>query len=72
MPWDESFENLWEFGLANGIELPSGCRQGNCGECMVAILDGKVKYKKKPSFPYEAKSCLTCCSVPNGALGIDG
>ena len=72
VPWDESFENLWEFALANGIELPSGCRQGNCGECMVAILDGKVKYKKKPSFQCEANSCLTCCSVPNGALGIDG
>ena len=35
--WDGSFATLLDFGEAAGVKMPSGCRAGSCGECMMAI-----------------------------------
>ena len=39
--WDGSIASLLEFGEAAGVKMPSGCRAGSCGECMMAIRSGR-------------------------------
>ncbi len=71
IPWDATFEHLWEFAAANGVEIDSGCLEGNCGSCMTAILSGEVTYGDEPAYPYEKGTCLACSCVPKGPLELD-
>jgi ferredoxin-NADP reductase len=69
--WDGSLTSLLEFGEAAGVKMPSGCRAGSCGECMMAILEGSITTVKEPGIPVPAGHCLTCISVPKGELVLD-
>jgi uncharacterized protein len=69
--WDGSLASLLEFGEAAGVKLPSGCRAGSCGECMLAIRGGSIATVKQPGIPVPAGQCLTCISVPTGELVLD-
>ena len=69
--WDGSLASLLEFGEAAGVSLPSGCRAGSCGECMIAIRSGTVLSFKKPGIDVPAGYCLTCISAPTGELILD-
>jgi ferredoxin len=69
--WDGSFASLLEFGEAAGVTMPSGCRAGSCGECMMAIRGGAVTTIKNPGIPVPAGHCLTCISVPAATLVLD-
>lgn len=71
LAWDGSHPNLLTFAEDNDIEMDSGCRAGNCGECKVALRSGKVKYVGPHSATVEAGSCLTCCSIPDGPITLD-
>lgn len=53
------------------MAIDSGCRAGNCGTCLVAILEGEVTYLREPGITVEHGSCLTCVSVPKTALTLD-
>ena len=63
--------SLLEFAEANGIRMESGCRAGSCGTCATALREGQVDYLRRPDFDIEKGTCLTCISVPKGALSID-
>jgi Na+-transporting NADH:ubiquinone oxidoreductase subunit NqrF len=69
--WDGSFASLLEFGESLGIVIPSGCRAGNCGECMTAIRKGQVAPIKQPGIPVPAGHCLACISLPTEAIALD-
>lgn len=69
--WDGSMASLLEFGEAAGIHLPSGCRAGSCGECLLAIRGGSVTPIKQPGFPVPSGHCLACISTPAEALVLD-
>jgi ferredoxin-NADP reductase len=69
--WDGTFSSLLEFGEAAGITMPSGCRAGSCGECLVAIRAGSVVPLKQPGISVPAGHCLACVSVPAEALVLD-
>ena len=69
--WHESFGSLLEFGEAAGIAMPSGCRAGSCGECMMAVRSGTTTLLKEPGIPVPAGYSLTCISVPDGAMVLD-
>lgn len=75
IPWDPNFASILDFAEANGIEIESQCRVGNCGTCLTAIkneTDGEgVQYTDDVSYPYEAKTCLTCSCVPTEPLVLD-
>ena len=64
--WDGSLATLLEFGEAAGVTMPSGCRAGSCGECLMAVRKGRVTTVKQPGIPVPSGHCLTCISVPAG------
>jgi ferredoxin len=35
-------EYIWDIADAEGIRLPSGCKQGNCSACVVKVISGDV------------------------------
>jgi len=63
--------SLLDFAEANGINMDSGCRGGNCGSCLTAVTKGSVNYISEPGAEPEAGSCLTCISVPKEKLTLD-
>ncbi len=69
--WDGSLTSLLEFGEAAGVKMPSGCRAGSCGECMLAIQSGTITTIKQPGIPVTPGQCLACISVPAGELVLD-
>jgi hypothetical protein len=69
--WDHAAGALLDLAEANGVDMDSGCRGGNCGTCLTAIKEGEVAYLSEPGVPPEAGSCLTCIAVPKGKLVLD-
>ena len=69
--WDGSMTSLLEFGEAAGVKMPSGCRAGGCGECLLAIRSGSVATLKQAGVPVPPGQCLACISVPKSDLVLD-
>jgi len=60
-------ETLLEAALRQGVGLPYGCRNGRCGSCSAAIVDGAVTYPSGKTDALEGQpegTCLTCQAVP--------
>jgi ferredoxin-NADP reductase len=62
--WDGQANSLLETSEAQGLNLPSGCRSGNCGMCATRLLAGRVRYEEAPSAPLDPGFCLTCVAQP--------
>ena len=71
LPWNTSDGSILDFALANGVNIDSGCRAGNCGTCVTAIKSGQVTYIHEPGTAPETGTCLTCISGPSGDLTLD-
>ena len=69
--WNPEFDSILEFAEAQGIEVESGCRAGNCGSCAIAIKSGNVKYADNDHAECEKGTCLPCICVPDGGLVLD-
>jgi ferredoxin-NADP reductase len=69
--WDGTFATLLEFGEAAGVTMPSGCRAGSCGECMMAVRSGATTTIKQPGIQVPIGHCLACISVPTETLVLD-
>jgi len=69
----ESGETLLAAALHQGVGLPYGCRNGQCGSCTARLVAGRVSY---PSGKIEALSgqaddaCLTCQAIPESDLTL--
>lgn len=72
LKWTPDCGTILELAEANGINLDSGCRAGNCGTCLTAVRDGQVSYLSDPGAPCDEGSCLVCVAVPKGPLVIEG
>ena len=68
--WDGR-SSVLEAAEANGVRIDFGCRAGNCGTCLTALLGGEVDYASPPGTSIEAGSCLACIAVPKTALRLD-
>lgn len=64
LTWTGESDSILEFAEANGVQLPFGCRMGNCGSCSQKLVSGEVKYPTPPSFSPEPGHCLTCSAIP--------
>lgn len=69
--WNPAAGNLLQFALDQQIDIPSGCRAGNCGTCVTAIRSGEIDYLKPPGNPPDTGSCLACICVPDTNLVLD-
>lgn len=69
--WTGEQESLLELGEAKGIDLPFGCRQGNCTACQQPIISGEVEYPEGHSGVPDEGNELLCCSQPKGDVVID-
>ena len=70
-PWDVSCGTLLDLAEQAGVTIPSGCRTGNCGTCLVAMHEGQVTYVQTPGTPPEGRSCLACIAQPKGDVVLD-
>lgn len=54
----------------NGVEVPSSCQQGICGECVVKVLRGEADHRDEVLSDEEHEDGLftTCCSRARSAL----
>lgn len=69
----EAEETLLEAALRQGINLPYGCRNGFCGECRAALIEGEVHYPEElpPAIEGQTEAaCLTCSAIPRSDLHI--
>ena len=69
----EQEESILEAALRQGINLPYGCRNGFCGDCRSALLEGEVNYPDGVPEAIEGQTeeaCLTCQARATGDLTI--
>lgn len=56
---------------SRGIQAPSSCQAGSCGECALTLLKGDVSYPMEPSATIPEGKILTCMSVPTGDVELE-
>lgn len=67
-------ETVLESLERNGVLIPTGCRQGECGTCAHRLLAGKVKMEAEGGLNDELRSrgfILPCVSRPLGDITLD-
>lgn len=66
--WRPESGTLLDAAQAAGIDLPSGCRVGQCESCAVRVISGTVAHLS----PYDgpADLCLTCQAIPLSPLEL--
>ena len=69
--WNVTSGSLLEFAEAQGVNISSGCRAGNCGTCLTALKSGEVAYLQETGARPEPGSCLTCVCIPKTDVVLD-
>lgn len=69
--WQAGDDSLLDIAVKHGVPVESGCRAGNCGQCAVKVLAGKVATLRTPGATPPEGHCLACVSVPDGPLVVD-
>jgi ferredoxin-NADP reductase len=67
-------QTLLEAALAAGVDIPSACRQGQCGTCKTRLLEGQVEMEVESGLDAESKArgfVLTCVGHAAGAVRLD-
>jgi ferredoxin len=57
-----------------GVNIPSGCRQGQCGTCKIKLLEGAVFMDAEQGLSSDLKKqgyVLTCVGHPRGPVKLD-
>ena len=72
----ESGETILTAALRQGINLPYGCRSGNCGTCKSLLLEGHIECPDKQSFSLsdeekQAGATLLCQAHATSDLSIE-
>lgn len=65
---------LLEASERNGVLIPSGCRQGNCGTCATKLLSGNVHMEREEALSDEMRSegyILPCVGRPLSDITLD-
>lgn len=69
-----STDTVLESSEQNGVLIPSGCRQGNCGTCTTKLLSGNVQMDNEQALTEELRArgfILPCVSRPLSNLVLD-
>ena len=66
----EADQTILDALLSVGIDAPHDCKEGICGTCEVAVLDGEIDHRDHVLTNQEKSSqdrMMTCCSRANGS-----
>lgn len=71
--WEGQAESILELGEDLGLDLPYGCREGNCTACQQPLVSGEIEYPHGHNGVPDEGNVLICCSRPvdGGDLVID-
>lgn len=69
--WSEDCRSLLEAAERAGVVIDSGCREGQCGACLVRVLSGQVQHQVEPIGPLEPDEALACIARPIGPVRLD-
>ena len=69
-------EPLVDVAEKAGVEIPTNCTSGNCGTCLVRLVEGRVDYPDPlppglDEFLVEDGGVPASCMEPIGACDID-
>jgi ferredoxin len=67
-------QTLLEAAAEAGVQIPSACRQGQCGTCKTRLLKGQVRMTAENGLDPESKSVgfvLTCVGHAEGSVSLD-
>jgi ferredoxin-NADP reductase len=67
-------QTLLEAAAAHGVEIPSACRQGQCGTCKARLLAGSVRMDAEQGLDSESRArgfVLTCVGHAEGGVKLD-
>ena len=67
-------QTLLEAAAEAGVQIPSACRQGQCGTCKTRLLNGQVRMTVENGLDSESKSLgfiLTCVGHAEGSVSLD-
>jgi ferredoxin-NADP reductase len=67
-------QTLLEAAAEADVEIPSACRQGQCGTCKTRLLDGRVRMTAEQGLDSESKArgfVLTCVGHAEGNVRLD-
>lgn len=70
----EPGETLLDAALRQGVSLPYGCRNGQCGSCSAHLVSGSIGYPSGLITALEGKragTCLTCQAVATSDLVLE-
>jgi anaerobic selenocysteine-containing dehydrogenase/ferredoxin-NADP reductase len=70
LDWRPGLGTILDLAEANGVSIRSGCRVGQCENCIVKIVSGRVAYIGAAK-PQDDSECMTCQAVPNGDLTLN-
>ncbi|ROO28165.1 molybdopterin-dependent oxidoreductase [Salinisphaera orenii] len=68
--WTPDSASILDSADAEGIELPSGCRAGQCESCALKLVAGRV-HTAVDTGALDDDICLTCQAVPLTAIELD-
>jgi ferredoxin-NADP reductase len=69
---DANQRTILEAAESAGVPIDSACRSGNCGSCMVRLLEGQAPHARTPDFgPLEPGHVLACLAEPSGPVVVD-
>ena len=69
--WTSDSGSILDFAEEHDVDIEFGCRAGNCGTCITAVIEGEIDYLSEPGEKPEAGSCLSCVAIPKGNIVID-
>lgn len=70
LEWVAGSGSLLDLAERHGVQIPTGCRVGQCESCQVGLLEGEVAHFATSEDIGEGL-CLTCQSVPLTRLVLD-
>ncbi len=66
----DTTKTLLENLESQAIKAEFHCRDGHCGACRCALLDGEIEYTSYPMAYVLDNDILTCCSIAKNDIKI--
>lgn len=62
-----SHQTLVQAAADHGVEIPTACENGQCGTCLVRVLEGEVEHRDQALTPERRQEGWMCACVSRAA-----